>query len=73
MPDAPILSTSPRAHCGQTAEALAHLEKVVVDGLRHGFFEYAITCEIGSGGKRHLVIRAGKSLKFTIPEDELPR
>jgi hypothetical protein len=32
-----------------------------------------ITCEIGNGGKCHLVIRAGKSHKFTIPEEELPR
>ena len=31
------------------AEALAHLEKTVVDGLRHGFFECSITCEIGNG------------------------
>ena len=56
----------------QFVEALAHLEKVVVDGLRHGFFEYAIACEIGNGGKRQLVIRSGKSTKFTIPEEELP-
>jgi hypothetical protein len=57
---------------GQFVEALAHLEKVVLDGMRHGFFEYAIACEIGNGGKRQLVIRAGKSNKFIIPEDELP-
>jgi hypothetical protein len=62
-----------RTKVGQFGEALAHLEKVVVEGLRHGFFEYAIACEIGNGGKRQLVIRAGKSHKFIIPEDELPR
>lgn len=73
MRDAPILSASLRAYCGQIAAALAHLEKVVVDGLRHGFFEYSITCEIGKGGQRQLVIRTGKSHKFTIPEEELPR
>ena len=72
MRDAPTLSASPRVHRGQTAEALAHLEKIVVDGLRHGFFECSITYDIGNGGKRQLVIRAGKSHKFTIPEDELP-
>jgi hypothetical protein len=54
------------------AVALAHLEKVVVDGLRHGFFEYVIACEIGNCGKRQLVIRAGKSHKFVIPVDDLP-
>jgi len=69
------ITTAHIAHTkdGQFVEALAHLEKVVVDGLRHGFFEYVIACEIGNGGKRQLVIRSGKSNKFIIPEDELPR
>ncbi len=58
---------------GQVREALDRLRDLVVDGLRHGFFDYSITCEIGNGGKRRLVIRAGKNHKFTIPEDELPR
>lgn len=71
MHDAPISSVS-RAHRGQITKALAHLEMVVVDGLRHGFFDCSIACEIGNGGKRQLVIRAGKSHKFTIPEEELP-
>ena len=57
----------------QFRDALACLKQVVLDGLQHGFFDYSIACEIGNGGKRHLVIRAGKSHKFTIPEDELPR
>jgi hypothetical protein len=73
MRDAPILSTSPLIHRDQTAEALAHLENIIVDGLRHGFFDCSISCEIGNGGKRQLVIRAGKSHKFFIPEEELPR
>jgi hypothetical protein len=68
VPIAPVV----RAHLGQMADALAHLEKVVVEGLRHGFFDCSISCEIGNGGKRQLVIRAGKSHKFTIPEEELP-
>jgi hypothetical protein len=57
----------------QFGEALAHLEDVMVDGLLHGFFECSIACEIGSGGKRQLVIRSGKSHKFTIDPHELPR
>jgi hypothetical protein len=72
MRDTSISSTT-RAHRGQIAEALAHLEKIVAEGLCHGFFECSIACEIVNGGKRQLVIRAGKSHKFTIPEQELPR
>ena len=73
MRDIPRSSESLQAHQGQTAAALAHIEQIVVDGLRHGFFDCSIACEIGSGRKRQLVIRAGKSEKFIIPEDELPR
>ena len=40
---------------------------------KRGFFDYSIACEIGNGGKRHLVIRAGKSHKFTISKEEVPR
>ena len=72
MRDAPISPLS-CAYRGQFAEALAQLEKVVVEGARHGFFEYTIACELGHSGKRQLVIRAGKSHKFTIREEDLPR
>ena len=62
-----------RARSGQVREALDQLEGLVVDGLKHGFFRYSIACELASGGKRQLVILAGKSHKFTIPENEVPR
>ena len=60
-------------HRSQFTDALRHLDTVVREGIRHGFFDCSITCEITSGNKRQLVIRAGKSHKFNIPEDELPR
>ena len=66
----PIL---PQPDRGKTAEVLAHLEKIVREGLRHGFFKCSIKCDVISGGKRLLVIRSSQSHKFTIPEDELPR
>ena len=62
--------TGPRDR--QLRDALDHVERIIVDGLRHGFFEYSISCEMISGRKRQLLIRAGKSHKFTIPENELP-
>jgi hypothetical protein len=73
MHDRPISPAPLRRFRGQTAKALAHLEEIVADGLQHGFFSCSVECEIGSGGRRNLVIRAGKSYKFTIGEDELPR
>jgi hypothetical protein len=73
MADAAIAPLLQRVARGQVREALDRLEGLVIDGLKHGFFDYSIACEIGNGGKRCLVIRAGKSHKFTIPEEELPR
>jgi hypothetical protein len=73
MADTKIEAPFQRAKSGEVREALDRLEGLVVEGLRHGFFEYSIACEIPNGRKRQLVIRAGKSHKFTIPEEELPR
>ena len=73
MPDAQPTQLQSRTYGRQVREALGHLEHLVLDGLRHGFFNYSIACEIGNGGKRQLVIWAGKSHKFVIPEDDLPR
>ena len=60
-----------RTYGRQLREALDRIEGLVVEGLRHGFFDYSIACEVGKDRRRELVIRAGKSHKFTIPEDEL--
>jgi hypothetical protein len=57
----------------QFREAFDRLVQIVLDGLRHGHFRCAISSVIGKGNRRELVIEAGKSHKFTIPEDELPR
>ena len=57
---------------GTLDDALAQLCEIVEDGLRHGFFECAVKCEIVQGRKRRLVISAGKSHQFTIAEHELP-
>ena len=62
-----------QAKSGEVREALDCLEGLVADGLKHGFFDYSIACEIANGGKRKLMIRAGKSYMFTIAEDEMPR
>lgn len=52
--------------------ALVQLRQILEDGLRHGFFEFAVSGEIVKDRKRRLVIRAGKSHQYTIPEHELP-
>ena len=57
----------------QFREAFDRLIQIVHDGLHHGHFRCAISSGIGKGNRRELVIEAGKSHKFNIPEEELPR
>jgi hypothetical protein len=56
---------------GELVEALNKLSEEVRAGLRHGFFQCKVTCEITNGGKRRLIIRAGKSHHFIIGKEEL--
>ena len=45
----------------------------IQEGLRHGYFEYALTCEVIGQERRRLTLRAGKSHQFVIPKDECVR
>jgi hypothetical protein len=73
MAESRITPLSQRAKGGQVREALDQLEGLIVDGLKHGFFELSMACEVIKERKRQLLIKSGKSHKFTIPEEELPR
>ena len=55
----------------QLDDFLLKLTSELREGLRHGFFRFSVTSEIGHGGKRHVVLEAGKEYKFTIPKEEL--
>jgi hypothetical protein len=48
------------------------IERLLVEGVKHGRFDYSITCEIGTGGRRLLIVKAGKSHKFSIMEPDVP-
>jgi hypothetical protein len=71
MREASAPPSQSRTYGPQLREALDRIDGLIVEGLRHGFFDYSIACEIGKDGRRQLVIRAGKSHKFTIPEADL--
>jgi hypothetical protein len=68
-----IHSAAEQSSGPQCREALKRLVEIVQDGLRHGHFRCAISSDIGRNNRRELIIEAGKSHKFTIPEEELPR
>ena len=53
--------------------ALGLIEGLLVEGIKHGHFDYSVTCETGTNGRRLLIVRAGKSHKFSIMEPDVPR
>lgn len=46
------------------------LKEELREGLRHGFFEYTLTCETQQG-KRRLTLKAGRCHRFNIPDSEV--
>lgn len=55
------------------SEALDYVRDQLIDGLRHGFFELTVSCEMVKDRKRRLVVKAGRSEQFTIPADKVER
>ena len=54
----------------QVDRALCRVLAEIRDGLRHGHFEYVLTCDVIGHGRRRLVLRAGKSYQFVLPGEE---
>jgi len=50
--------------------AVRRIVAEIQDGLRHGFFEFALTCEITTQQRRRLTLKAGKTHQFVIPKEE---
>jgi hypothetical protein len=71
--DEPIRTCAGQSGGPQFCEAIERIVQIILEGLRHGHFRCAISSGIGRGNRRELVIEAGKSHKFNIPEEELPR
>jgi hypothetical protein len=67
----PVRETKRSAGSSEREAMLARLQEIVLDGLKHGFFDCVITCELVKDRKRRVVIKAGKSHQFTIREEDL--
>jgi len=72
--------TNKHAHGAREATRTATLDRAlqrvlaeIHDGLRHGHFEFVLTCEIVGQDRRRLTLRAGKSYQFLIPLEDCVR
>jgi hypothetical protein len=63
----------PRIHSEPVRAAMTLIESLILEGMRHGHFDYSINCETGTKGRRLLIVKAGKSHKFSIQEPDIPR
>jgi hypothetical protein len=63
-----ISFNSHRTHSEPMCAVMELIETLIVEGLRHGYFDYSIACEAGTNGRRLMIVKAGKSHKFSIPE-----
>jgi hypothetical protein len=73
MPEANIRPTAPRVYSAPVRSVLDLIESLLVAGIKHGHFDYSISCETGTAGRRLLIVKAGKSYKFSIMEPEVPK
>jgi hypothetical protein len=72
MRDGTILPAQRRTYSAAVRSALDLIEDLLVEGIRHGHFDYAVTCETGTNGRRLLIVKAGKSHKFAIQGPDIP-
>jgi hypothetical protein len=52
---------------------MVELRAILADGIKHGFFGCEISVRTSKANRREVVITCGKSFKYTIRVDDLPR
>jgi hypothetical protein len=73
MREGTVPHNPPRTYSDSVRSALDLIEGLLIEGIKHGHFDYAVTCETGTSGRRLLIVKAGKSHKFSIMEPDIPR
>jgi hypothetical protein len=73
MRERTITARAPRTYSDPVLAVFDLIEALLVEGIKHGHFDYSMTCETGSNGRRLLIVKAGKSHKFSIMEPDVPR
>ena len=56
---------------GELDRAMAKIKQVLLDGLRHGFFEFSVSGEAIKRDKRRIIIKAGNTHVFVVSSEEL--
>lgn len=62
----------PRAGSRAFDKLMDEIRAILIDGIKHGFFNGEIVVEKGRAGRREVLISAGKSYRHLIELDDLP-
>jgi hypothetical protein len=53
--------------------ALGRIVAEITAGMRHGYFDLRVTCDVIGHGRRRLILHAGKNYQFVIPAGDCER
>lgn len=73
MREGTVSFEAPPVFSERVRSALDLIQSLVIEGIKHGHFEYSVSCEAGTHGRRVLIVKAGKSHRFSIMEEDVPR
>ena len=65
-------STFPSVGDYEFDRLMRELRVILIDGIKHGFFDGEITVRAPRSDRREVLISVGKSYKYTIKIDDLP-
>jgi hypothetical protein len=51
-------------------KALNRILAEIEAGLRHGYFDIRLTCDLVGNGRRRLTLRAGRNYQFLVPAED---
>jgi hypothetical protein len=73
MPEGTVSFEMSSVYSEAIRSALDMINNLIIEGIQHGHFDYSVTCETGTHGRRLLIVKAGKSYKIAIMEADVPR
>lgn len=72
MSDPDKINIKSEAADGEFDKLMREFRGILIDGIKHGFFDGEITVRSPRSDRRDVLISVGKSYKYTIKIDDLP-
>ncbi len=66
------INIKPKGADAEFDKLMHELRGILIDGIKHGFFDGEITVRAPRSDRREVLLSVGKSYKYTIKVDDLP-